>query len=390
MQVVVVAPPQAPLQVDSSWADLCCEGELDEVEVLPDRPSSPVRHVTFEASEASQAQPQATEDIEEMSKSQRKRRNKKVNEQRAQLAAAAPSAHAVRKAHVRAASMPAKDKALVYRSYRELSHVLTGIKKLGYLHNRKHQLENTLEKMDPLGLLKPVKWDKSDETPSDAWLAKVMNFPPLDSTHKTARGRNRPRDRGEATPERRPNKGSLRSGRSRVKPSPRSLPDKRSHSESRTPTERTPDRQAPAARRQPTATVSVPPASPEGAVGGVPYSGILRNPPSPKRLCPSPTGGCRIPIPEGFASLLGMKPLCKCPLCPSSFTVESLKAHMESIHFPWFLNPFMACWVCHSHVTNPADQNGHAAHGGQFRRDTHLDYWGYLLVWFLNQLSQEL
>ena len=85
VRVVVVA---APLQVDSSWA-----------------------------------QPQATEDIEEMSKSLRKRRNKKLNEQRAQLAAAAPSDHAVRRAHVRAASMPAKDKALVYRSYLELSHV---------------------------------------------------------------------------------------------------------------------------------------------------------------------------------------------------------------------------------------------------------------------------
>ena len=48
------------------------------------------------------------------------------------------------------------------------------------------------------------------------------------------------------------------------------------------------------------------------------------------------------------------------------------------------LKPFKACWVCHSHVTNPAD-----LHGGQFRRGTHLDYWDYLLVLFLNQLSQE-
>ena len=79
VRVVVVASPQAPLRVDSSWANLCCDGELDEVEVLPDRPSSPVRHVTIEASEASQAQPQVTEDIEEMSKSQRKRRNKTIN-----------------------------------------------------------------------------------------------------------------------------------------------------------------------------------------------------------------------------------------------------------------------------------------------------------------------
>ena len=69
VRVVVVAPPQALLRVDSSWADLCCEGELVKVEILPDRPLSPVRHVTFEAPEASQAQPQVTEDINEMTKS---------------------------------------------------------------------------------------------------------------------------------------------------------------------------------------------------------------------------------------------------------------------------------------------------------------------------------
>ena len=71
VQVVVEAPQQAPLRVDSSLADLCCEGELDEVEVLPDRPSSPVRLVTFEAPNASQAQPQVTEDITEMTEETR-------------------------------------------------------------------------------------------------------------------------------------------------------------------------------------------------------------------------------------------------------------------------------------------------------------------------------
>ena len=225
-----------------------------------------------------------------------------------------------------------------------------------------------------------------------------MNFPPLDTTHKSAREPNRPRATGVANPERHPNKGSPRAGRSRAKPSPRSRADKRSQSASCTPTEQTPEHQAPAARRQATATISVPPASPEGTVGGALYSGILRNPPSPVSNPlpppppppPPPTGGYRIPIPEGFASVLGMKPLCKCPLCPSSFTAQSLRAHMESIHFPWFLNPFKACWLCHGHVTNHADQNEYAAHGGQFPRDTHLDYWGYLLVWFLNQLSPEL
>ena len=155
-----------------------------------------VRHVTFEASKASQAQPQETEDIEEMSKSQRKRN--KINEQCAQLAAAAPLDHEIRRAYFRAASMPAKDKTLVYCSYREYSHVLAGIRKLGYLHNRNHQLEKTLDKMDALGLLKPLEYDKSDEALSDAWLEKVMNFPPLDSTHKTACGQNRPRVRGKA------------------------------------------------------------------------------------------------------------------------------------------------------------------------------------------------
>ena len=86
--------------------------------------------MTFEASKASQAQPQETEDIEEMSKSQRKR-NKKINEQCAQLAAAAPLDHEIRRAYFRAASMPAKYKTLVYRSYREYLHVLAGIRKLG-------------------------------------------------------------------------------------------------------------------------------------------------------------------------------------------------------------------------------------------------------------------